>query len=77
MLASSVSFSGEVKKTFEPSALAAWKAAGCGPAGSVPPGPSPLVFWEAETWIVQAVEGSVHLPSPSIGLCGSVGLRRR
>ena len=48
VLASSVSFSEEVKKAVEPSALAAWKAAGGrrrGPAS---------VRWEAETWIVQA-----------------------
>src|SRR3954466_7123521 len=75
VLALSVSFSEEVKKTWEPSWLAAWKAAGCSPAGSGPP-PVPLVFSVAETWIVQASAGLEHLPA-LIGLGDLVGLRRR
>src|SRR6187551_798054 len=78
VVASLVSFSGEVKRTLEPSGVAPMKAAGRGPAESVPFGaPPPLFFCEAETWIVQASEESVHLSLPLSGLCTLVGLRRR
>ena len=43
---------GLVKKACEPSGVAAMNAAGLGPFTSVPPGPEPFVFCEAETCAV-------------------------